>query len=157
MSSVTSEHIRVRVVTLEVTFLKVQYLIVNIFFYFQHPTKTSEVIPNRKTISCHILDTSIGLAAANIDITVYRLNESEWKSITKTTTNSDGRCSQIVNIEQFLTGLYKLSFDVKPYFERKGIKSFYPYIEIVIECVAEEHYHIPLLLSPFGYTTYRGT
>ncbi|XP_004520066.1 5-hydroxyisourate hydrolase [Ceratitis capitata] len=122
------------------------------------PVTNNTVSADVRTISAHILDTTLGQAAANVNITIYRLEgENQWEKLNKARTNQDGRVSQLVSGVQYKAGIYKLHFDVGPYHAERGVKSFYPFIEIVVQCEQDQHYHIPLLLNPFGYTTYRGT
>lgn len=110
-----------------------------------------------RKLSTHVLDTSNGKAAANVKVTVYRLNEfQEWTAIRPGETNSDGRCQLLENAE-FPIGVYKLTFHVGVYFAAKNVKTFYPAVDIIVDCSDNQNYHIPLLLSPYGYTTYRGT
>lgn len=111
-----------------------------------------------RTLSTHILDTSLGKAAAEVPLTVHRLLENQqWQELKQAATDKDGRASQLLETKDFTSGIYKLQFDVQKYYDGVGAECFYPFIEIVVKCVAGQHYHIPLLLSPFGYTTYRGT
>ncbi|XP_075157077.1 5-hydroxyisourate hydrolase [Haematobia irritans] len=115
-------------------------------------------INETRTISCHILDTSLGKAAHGVHITLYRqLADDQWQELNKAITNEDGRVNQLLSFADFQTSVYKLKFDILPYFEEKKTPSFYPFIEVVVKCERGQHYHIPLLLSPFGYTTYRGS
>jgi 5-hydroxyisourate hydrolase len=107
-------------------------------------------------ITSHVLDTSIGKPAAGISVELFFQNGEHWNAIAKSQTNSDGRINEWLN-EQPNAGIYKIRFDTKKYFEKKSVASFYPYVEIVFEVKVDEHYHIPLLLSPFGYSTYRGS
>ncbi len=73
-------------------------------------------------------------------------------------TNADGRISDLLKTGVMpAPGAYKLYFEVQPYFKRQGIQAFYPFVEIVFTITAAEHYHVPLLLNPFGYSTYRGS
>ena len=73
-------------------------------------------------------------------------------------TNEDGRIANLLNEDKILQkGIYKMRFETKLYFDQKGMATFYPYVEIVFDIQTGEHYHIPLLLSPFGYSTYRGS
>ncbi|XP_055371435.1 5-hydroxyisourate hydrolase [Condylostylus longicornis] len=111
------------------------------------------------TISTHILDTSRGLAADNVPVTLYKLQETtnEWRKISQSATNDDGRCPELIIAEEFEPGYYKLNFDTSDYFKRYHTRYLYPFVEIVFECGSKQHYHIPLLLNPFGYSTYRGT
>jgi len=114
---------------------------------------------NKIKITTHILDTSTGKPASGISVTLFFQNDkSGWNEIASGVTNSDGRIPDILQEEKILeTGIYKITFQTKKYFEEKKTKSFYPFIEIIFEISNEEHYHIPLLLSPFGYSTYRGS
>ncbi|KAH8237300.1 hypothetical protein KR038_009374 [Drosophila bunnanda] len=110
-----------------------------------------------RKFSTHILDTSVGKAAANVRVTVSRLDEiQEWRSLRAAQTNEDGRC-QLLEPGQFLSGIYKLTFHVGSYFAERKVPTLYPVIEIIVDCSENQHYHIPLLLNPFGYSTYRGT
>lgn len=73
-------------------------------------------------------------------------------------TNQDGRIGNIISGEEFAPATYKLYFDTKSYFIGKGEKTFYPFIEVVFEIEKpEEHYHVPILLNAYGYSTYRGS
>lgn len=72
-------------------------------------------------------------------------------------TDKDGRIKDFLKYGTDNKGIYKLVFLTKPYFEAKGQKSFYPFIEVVFEIQSEDHFHVPLTLSPFGYSTYRGS
>ena len=109
-------------------------------------------------ITTHILDTSIGKPAVGITITLYVGENDEWTEIARGKTNEDGRIADILDDKvKLIEGIYKLRFETKDYFDKNRIPTFYPYVEIIFEINSEEHYHIPLLLNPFGYTTYRGS
>lgn len=109
-------------------------------------------------ITTHILDTSKGKPAAGIVIDLYQGGNDEWKLVTRGVTNSDGRVPDFIEEKTVLqAGIYKIRFESKDYFDRQQVSTFYPYVEIVFEISAGEHYHVPLLLSPFGYSTYRGS
>ncbi|EDW00975.1 5-hydroxyisourate hydrolase [Drosophila grimshawi] len=110
-----------------------------------------------RKFSSHVLNTSTGKAAAYIKVTTSRLDElQEWKAIRPTQTDSDGRC-QLLDPAEFSSGIYKLTFHVGAYFAEQNIKTFYPAVELIVDCSENQNYHVPLLLSPYGYTTYRGT
>ncbi|XP_030246754.1 uncharacterized protein LOC115565691 [Drosophila navojoa] len=112
---------------------------------------------NTRKLSTHVLNTSTGKAASNVKVTVYRLNDSqEWIPIKPAQTNADGRC-QLLSEADFINGIYKLTFQVGLYFAEQNIKTFYPAIDVIVDCCEAQSYHIPLLISPFGYSTYRGT
>lgn len=109
-------------------------------------------------ITTHILDTSKGKPAAGITIILYHEGNDEWKEMARGATNKDGRITDLLKKEEWLqSGIYKMRFETKDYFDKNQVVTFYPYIEIVFAINAKEHYHVPLLLNPFGYSTYRGT
>jgi hydroxyisourate hydrolase len=111
-------------------------------------------------ITTHILDISLGRPAKDVSISLQKLNEnSVWETIGKGKTDNDGRLRDLLSSGETLTeSNYRLTFDVAAYFNRQNIKSFYPQVEIVFTVSdATQHYHVPLLLSPFGYSTYRGS
>ena len=109
-------------------------------------------------ITTHILDTTTGRPADGVAIILYKQQQEEWVSIAQGITNQDGRIADLLARELVLPpGSYKMKFEIGPYFERFDRKTFYPFVEIVFTIDSKEHYHIPLLLNPFGYTTYRGS
>lgn len=72
-------------------------------------------------------------------------------------TDSNGRIKDFLKLDgKSNAGIYKLTYHVSPYFKKLGHKTFYPFIEVVFELTDNEHYHVPITLSPFGYSTYRG-
>lgn len=109
-------------------------------------------------ISTHILDTSRGRPAAGVAVTLLREQPDGGLAVVKTgTTDDDGRVKGLVE-GQPATGLYAIRFGVAEYFTRLGVESFYPSVEVrFVVKSATEHYHVPLLLNPFGYSTYRGS
>lgn len=109
-------------------------------------------------ITTHVLDTTYGKPATGIPIALY-INESDaWREIARGITDEDGR---IINLLEsnvlLLTSTYKLRFETKDYFDKTGTHTFYPYVEVIFNVQSQEHYHVPLLLNPFGYSTYRGS
>lgn len=109
-------------------------------------------------ITTHILDTTKGKPAAGVIIILYRGGNDEWKEMTRGVTNSDGRIPDLLSPNEILKeGIYKMRFETKDYFDKLQVQTFYPYVEIIFEIDSTEHYHIPLLLNPFGYSTYRGS
>ena len=112
------------------------------------------------TISTHILDTSQGRPAPGVSVTLEILNAGEgWSPLSQAETDSDGRIKQFVLSDpQLAPGTYRLVFAVAKYFESLNQKSFYPEVAVTFLIAAgAEHYHVPLLISPFGYSTYRGS
>ena len=109
-------------------------------------------------ITSHILDTTKGKPASGVSILLFHQGNNNWEEIGKSTTNSDGRVTDLLEEDVIVqAGIYKLKFEVKSYYEQQSIKTFYPYVEIIFEITGSEHYHVPLLLNPFGYSTYRGS
>jgi len=109
-------------------------------------------------ITSHILDTTKGKPAQGVTILLFQQQNNDWKEIGRSTTNSDGRVADLLDknvTEQ--GGIYKLKFETKSYYDQQSIKTFYPFVEIIFEITGAEHYHVPLLLNPFGYSTYRGS
>lgn len=111
------------------------------------------------TISTHILDTARGMPARGVRVTLQRSTaEHKWEDIAMGSTNADGRVPDLLPKDTNLAaGIYRIRFDVSAYFSEHKTKSFYPYIEVVFELAADVHYHVPLLLSPWGFSTYRGS
>jgi 5-hydroxyisourate hydrolase len=112
------------------------------------------------TISTHILDTSRGQPAAGINISLERLNAGEgWSPLAQGVTDDDGRVKHFVLTEPDLgPGTYRLVFSVEKYFQELRQQTFYPEVTVTFVIAAgTEHYHVPLLISPFGYSTYRGS
>src|ERR1043166_8654520 len=110
-------------------------------------------------ITTHVLDTSRGRPAPGVPATLELEAAGGWKLIGKGVTSADGRINDLVAKEMELNaGVYRLIFDTARYFAAHQSQTFYPQITIVfrIEDPAQ-HYHVPLLLSPFGYSTYRGS
>jgi len=111
-------------------------------------------------ISTHILDTAKGRPAAGVQVLLeFRGDNGDWQSISRGTTDLDGRLKTLYpDSKPLAPGVYRLTFDTGRYFEMVGAAAFYPEVVIVFETApGEKHYHVPLLLSPFGYSTYRGT
>jgi 5-hydroxyisourate hydrolase len=111
-------------------------------------------------ITTHVLDTSRGKPAAGIAVLLeFHVSGKEWKQLAHSKTDADGRAKGLLpDSARAEAGTYRLRFDAGDYFRALGIESFYP--EVTVEFVvrdAAEHYHVPLLLGPFGYTTYRGS
>ena len=108
-------------------------------------------------ITTHILDTTLGRPAADVRIELEK-ETTGWVAVGAGTTDADGRAKGLLNGQQLEVGTYRLRFHVGPYFHALGRDAFYPYVEIVFQVrAASEHYHVPLLLNPYGYSTYRGS
>lgn len=110
-------------------------------------------------ITTHVLDTSKGKPAQGIHISLKKPNaDGTWTEIGRGETNMDGRLPELLPKEKKLPpGVYRLDFDTASYFKAQEIKSFYPSVSITFETVDQSHYHVPLLLNPYGFSTYRGS
>uniref|UniRef100_A0A3B3X9B0 5-hydroxyisourate hydrolase n=2 Tax=Poecilia mexicana TaxID=48701 RepID=A0A3B3X9B0_9TELE len=111
-------------------------------------------------LTTHVLNTALGVPGSNVTLRLYQQDPSTdvWHLITTGTTNDDGRCPGLITQQQFKSGVYKLHFETGQYWARTGQTSFYPYVEIVFTITdPEQKYHVPLLVSRFSYSTYRGS
>lgn len=108
-------------------------------------------------ISTHILDTTRGRPAAGVDVTLERSAAGAWEAIGRGRTDDDGRVQALL-AESPAPGAYRITFAVGPWFEAQQVEAFYPEVSIAFRVArAGEHFHVPLLLNPFGFTTYRGS
>jgi 5-hydroxyisourate hydrolase len=109
-------------------------------------------------LTTHILDLTKGKPAEGIGVMLFQQRANDWIEMTISSTNHDGRIPHLLQKEVLLEpGIYKFRFLTREYFEQQGVQSFYPFIEIAFNITGNEHYHVPLLLSPYGYSTYRGS
>lgn len=109
-------------------------------------------------ITTHVLDTSLGKPAKGITISLEEKTGRNWNTLSSGITNDDGRISDLLSKDKHLPhGVYRLLFKVKPYFESLNLRSFYPEVTVEFEVTEDKHYHVPLLLNPYGYSTYRGS
>ncbi len=110
-------------------------------------------------ISTHILDTALGSPAAGVTITLYQRDGAGWAKIGSGLTNDDGRIPDLCPAGEVLpAGTYRMHFATGAYFDAINAPVFYPWVEVVFHVDGGgQHYHIPLLLSPFGHSTYRGS
>jgi 5-hydroxyisourate hydrolase len=113
-----------------------------------------------KRISTHVLDTALGKPAQDVPVRLERQDTSgHWLLLGSAHTDQDGRCGQLLPDDKVLpAGIYRLTFDTADYLAAQKLDSLYPLVEVTFKVRdGESHFHIPLLLSPNGYTTYRGT
>jgi 5-hydroxyisourate hydrolase len=110
-------------------------------------------------ITTHVLDTSLGRPAAGVGVTLdTQTTGGGWREISRGATDTDGRLRHLLEPGALVAGIYRLTFETHAYFHSRKIRSLYPQITIVFHVEdPKEHYHIPLLLSPYGYSTYRGS
>ncbi|MEP5761381.1 MAG: hydroxyisourate hydrolase [Litoreibacter sp.] len=106
-------------------------------------------------LTTHVLDTSKGIPAAGLEVVLYRVSGNSHRKITSMTTNDDGRTdSPILPEDRFKVGEYELIFKCGDYLDDT---SFLQDVPLRFTMSEDTHYHVPLLLSPFGYSTYRGS
>lgn len=109
-------------------------------------------------LSTHILDTHFGRPAAAVGLVLYKAADNGWEEIGSGLTDADGRCRTLLGEQPLEAATYKLRFATGDYFTARNLTGLYPYVEIVfIVRNPAEHYHIPLLLTANGYSTYRGS
>lgn len=110
-------------------------------------------------ISTHILDLMRGRPANDVPVRLEQQQASRtWRALSSAHSDHDGRCTQLLPSDDLPPGVYRLSFDTAAYFQAQNITSLYPLVEVTFQvCPGESNFHIPLLLSANGYTTYRGS
>ncbi|WP_333876699.1 2-oxo-4-hydroxy-4-carboxy-5-ureidoimidazoline decarboxylase [Flavobacterium sp.] len=109
-------------------------------------------------ITTHVLDTSLGLPGKAISIRLQAKRNGVWQTLAQGITNADGRIPDLLPPERHLKpDTYKMVFDTGSYYARQNLKTFYPEVAIQFTTFDETHYHVPLLVNPFGYSTYRGS
>ena len=110
------------------------------------------------TLSTHVLDTSLGRPASGVRVRLERVGAADETTVGAGTTDANGRLGDLVGPYSLTAATYRLRFDVAEYFARTGRAALFPEVAVTfIVAPGDEHYHIPVLLSPFGYTTYRGS
>lgn len=110
-------------------------------------------------LSSHILDITQGKPAPDVKISLSKQDDSgTWLALDEKVTDENGRITDFLKVENGMSqhGIFKLTYFVTPYFEKLNQTTFYPFIEVVFEIKDDNHYHVPITLSPFGYSTYRG-
>jgi len=114
-------------------------------------------------LTTHILDTHGGVPAAGVAVTLRRVTDEARETLVETVTNADGRTdAPLLAPEATATGVYEIDFAIGPYFRERGVTLPEPaFLDVVTVrfgiADTARHYHVPLLASPFGYTTYRGS
>jgi 5-hydroxyisourate hydrolase len=110
-------------------------------------------------LSTHVLDTARGRPAAGVPVTLERRVDGAWREVSRAATDADGRVRSLLpEGEALAEGEYRLTFALAEWFAAAGREAFYPEAAIVFTVTRpEEHHHVPLLLAPFGYSTYRGS
>ena len=107
-------------------------------------------------VTTHVLDTGAGRPAAGIAVVLFQHDVGTWRELATSTTDADGRAKDL-GPEQLAPGRYRLNFAIGEYYAALETATFFPEVDLVFEVTGPEHYHVPLLLSPFAYSTYRGS
>lgn len=114
-------------------------------------------------LTTHVLDTALGCPASGIEVRLFRLEGERLEQVAHQLTNADGRCdAPLLEGENYRSGVYQLHFAAGDYFRSRGVHLSEPAFldEVVLRFgfdAAQPHHHVPLLLSPYGYSTYRGS
>jgi 5-hydroxyisourate hydrolase len=110
-------------------------------------------------ITTHVLDTSIGRPAAGVPVILeIEKPAGGWKELSRGATDGDGRLRHLVAPGSLVEGTYRLTFETQAYFRSRKVEGLYPHVTVVFQVRdAKQPYHIPLLLNPYGYSTYRGS
>lgn len=112
------------------------------------------------SVSTHVLDTAHGRPAEGVPVSLdAATDDGGWRRIGATTTDADGRAPDLVDADVVIdAGVHRLTFDTGTWFARRGVATFYPVVHVHFAIAdADQRHHVPLLLSPFGYSTYRGS
>ncbi len=107
-------------------------------------------------VTTHVLDTALGRPAAGVPVVLDALRDGTWTRVADALTDADGRARSL-GPDRVPPGRYRFTFDTATYFAATGQVGFHPEVVVVFEVVDGEHYHVPVLLSPFAYSTYRGS
>jgi 5-hydroxyisourate hydrolase len=120
------------------------------------PARTGPVKP--AALSVHVIDTMTGNPAAGLRVVIARSEKSAWTELGRGQTDESGRIARVLPDGMTLrAGVYRMTFETGGYFARRQVKTFYPEVPVVFEVTdPERHHHLPLILSPNGYSTYRG-
>jgi 5-hydroxyisourate hydrolase len=112
---------------------------------------------DRSHITTHVLDAALGIPAAGVPVSLEQLADGSWVTIASGITDADGRITDF-GPTAVPAGRYRVTFDTEAYFTSLGRDAFYPEVQVTFELAdAAAHYHVPLLLSPFAFSTYRGS
>jgi 5-hydroxyisourate hydrolase len=109
-------------------------------------------------ITTHVLDIARGSAAVDVAVVLEVRRAGEWVRVGAAHTDARGRVATLMETAAAEAGRYRLTFDTGAYHRRHGVAAFFPEVQVVFDVAdASQHFHVPLVISPFGYSTYRGT
>lgn len=118
---------------------------------------STPVAASAAEISTHVLDLARGVGGRDVPVALSRRSsEGQWSEVAKSRTDENGRVKSFIDRNKLPAGLYKLQFDLSGYPDTQA-KRFFPEVDLVFRVDdADAHYHVPIVVSPFGYSTYRG-
>ena len=133
------------------SFIALFFVLISAFAFGQKKEVTYQ-------LSSHILDVSKGMPAAGVTIKLEKFNDAKktWTSVEEKVTDKNGRVPDFLPNDKSNLGIYKLTYYTSEYFKKMNTESFYPWVEVVFQITNAEHYHVPITLSAYGYSTYRG-
>ncbi len=110
------------------------------------------------SLSTHVLETSQGRPGVGVEVMLEAWLGEIWVEVGRSATDANGRCRDLLaEGAELRSGRYRLRFETGDFYARRGERCLYPFVEVVFEVMDERHYHVPLLLTANGYTTYRGS
>lgn len=118
----------------------------------------SSVAMAQNPLSVHVLNLENGLPSSNVSVTLEEQKNGQWVKIYEAKTNEQGRITELFpENKAFQSAIYKVTFKTGDWFKANNQKTFFPEVPVIFQVDGSvKHYHIPLLLSPYGYSTYRG-
>ena len=133
------------------SFIALFFVLISAFAFGQKKEVTYQ-------LSSHILDVSKGMPAQGVTIKLEKFNDAKktWTSVEEKVTDKNGRVPDFLPNDKSNLGIYKLKYYTSEYFKKMNTESFYPWVEVVFQITNADHYHVPITLSAFGYSTYRG-
>lgn len=133
------------------SFIALFFVLISAFAFGQKKDTTYQ-------LSSHILDVSKGMPAPGVTIKLEKFNEAKksWTFVEEKVTDKNGRVPDFLSNDQSNLGIYKLTYYTSDYFKKMNTESFYPWVEVVFQITNADHYHVPITLSAYGYSTYRG-
>lgn len=133
------------------SFIALFFVLISAFAFGQKKEVTYQ-------LSSHILDVSKGMPAPGVTIKLEKFNDAKktWTSVEEKVTDKNGRVPDFLPNDKSNLGIYKLTYYTSEYFKKMNTESFYPWVEVVFQITNADHYHVPITLSAYGYSTYRG-
>ena len=133
------------------SFIALFFVLISAFAFGQKKEVTYQ-------LSSHILDVSKGMPAPGVTIKLEKFNNAKknWTSVEEKVTDKNGRVPDFLPNGRSNVGIYKLTYYTSEYFKKMNTESFYPWVEVVFQITNADHYHVPITLSAYGYSTYRG-